>query len=374
MSGNLPEEPLGQAERRLSDGRTSAVNWMLGLLLALGVLWTLRLTVSITLPVAIAVIIAFSVWPVSRWVQDRVPEKLRWLGTTAALLLVVLILCILVLGFTLAARQVLQQIPRDMGALRERAVQLAGDLNLDRFLGGPDQIAGALGRVVETLASYAASFLTVLTSGVAGLVLVFFLVLLMLAEAFTWRGKLDSLSGRRDHWGEAVTAIGQRFRHYFLTRALLGLATAALYAGYLALFGVDLLLVWGVLAFLLNFVPTVGSLIAGILPVIYVVLTRDTTTALLVAGGLLIIEQIMGNYIDPKVLGRQLTISPLVILISLLLWSWVWGIVGALVAVPMTVLLIVVFANVPALRPIALLLSDERDLEGLEAHTRAEQD
>lgn len=349
-----------------------ALRWMLGLLLALALLWTLRLTVSITLPVAIAIIIAFSVWPVSQWVQGHVPKRLGWLGNSAALALVVLILVLVAGGISLAAQQLLQQIPQEMGPLRERAVTMARDLKLERLLGGPDQISGALGRGVETVAGYAKTLLGVATSAVAGLVLVFFLVLLMLAEAFTWRAKLDSLSGGRDQWSDAVTAIGQRFRHYFLARMLLGAATGALYAGYLALFGVDLLLVWGILAFLLNFIPTVGSLIAGLLPILYAALTKDPTTALLVAGGLLVIEQVMGNYIDPKVLGRQLAISPLVILISLLLWSWVWGVVGALVAVPMTVLLIVVFANVPALRPVALLLSDERDIEGLIEHTRPE--
>lgn len=363
-----PEPDPGRADSRAPG----AIRWMLGLLLALAVLWTLRLSVSVTLPVAVAIIVAFSVWPVSRWVQARVPEKLSWLGNLSALLLVVLILCLVVGGISLAAQQVLQQVPKDMGPLRERAVQIAGDLNLDRFLGGPDQISGALGRGIEMVTGYAKTLLSVATSTVAGLVLVFFLVLLMLAEAFTWRGKLDSLSGDRAHWGDAVTAIGQRFRHYFLTRMLLGAATGALYAGYLALFGVDLLLVWGLLTFLLNFIPTVGSLISGLLPIIYVALTKDPTTALLVAGGLLVIEQVMGNYVDPKILGRQLAISPLVILISLLLWSWVWGVVGALIAVPMTVLLIVIFANVPALRPVALLLSDERDIAGLIEHTRPE--
>lgn len=359
-------------EARKRGQTPGALRWMLGLLLALAVLWTLRFTVSVTLPVAIAIIVAFSVWPVSRWVQDRVPQRLRWLGNTAALLLVVLILCLVAGGISLAAQQVLQQIPQDMGPLRERAVQMARSLNLEGVLGGPDQISGALGRLFEAVAGYAKTLVGIATSALAGLVLVFFLVLLMLAEAFTWRAKLDSLSGGHDQWADAVTAIGQRFRHYFLTRMLLGAATGVLYAGYLALFGVDLLLVWGLLAFLLNFVPTVGSLIAGILPIIYVAFTKDPTTALLVAGGLLVIEQVMGNYVDPKILGRQLAISPLVILISLLLWSWVWGLVGALVAVPMTVLLIIIFANVPALRPVALLLSDERDMNGLAAHTRPE--
>ena len=124
----------------------------------------------------------------------------------------------------------------------------------------------------------------------------------------------------------------------------------------------------GLLALLLNFIPTVGSLIAGIFPVLFAFAQKDPGTALLVGGGLLVIEQVMGNFVDPKLLGERLSVSPLVILVSLLVWSWIWGIAGALIAVPMTVLLTVTFAQVPALRPVALFLSNERDLEGLEEH------
>lgn len=84
------------------------------------------------------------------------------------------------------------------------------------------------------------------------------------------------------------------------------------------------------------------------------------------AAGLLMIEQIMGNYVDPRLLGRRLAISPLMILISLLVWSWIWGIAGAVLAVPMTVLLIVTFVRVPPLRPIALLLSNDLDMRRLD--------
>src|SRR5690606_27153103 len=103
--------------------------------------------------------------------------------------------------------------------------------------------------------------------------------------------------------------------------------------------GTPLLLVWAVLALLLNFIPTFGSLIAGALPVLFVLGQQDLSTALFVGAGLLIIEQIMGNYVDPKVTGHQLALSPLVVLVSLVLWTWLWGITGALIATPMTMLL-----------------------------------
>lgn len=202
------------------------------------------------------------------------------------------------------------------------------------------------------------------------IILILFLVLLVLIEGPKWRAKLTSVDRDNSKWEGAMLLIGKQFRRYFLTRLALGTITGLLYMAWLALFGIDLILVWGLLALLLNFVPTVGSLIAGIFPVLFAFATRDAGTAALVASGLLVIEQVMGNYVDPRLLGKRLTISPLVVLISLLVWSWVWvwGIGGALIAVPMTLLLTISFAQVPALRPVVLFLSNERDIDDLNEH------
>lgn len=362
-----------QVERQTR--RLNALAWFAGLLLAIAAAWTLRATMMVTLPVAVALFVALAVWPVCAWVQRRVPPRLRWLGYIVAMLVVTGFLAFFVAGLMLAAQQIAGRVPTDPGQLRGLQQQIADAIARSGLGGllGAEQLSAQLERIVRTVGAYAGGLLRNLVALVTGLVLVFFLVLLMLIEAPVWRAKLACLSRdpeRRRSWDEAVAAIGQRFRQYFLTRLLLGAITGALYAGWLSLFGVDLLIVWGLLAFLLNFVPTVGSLIAGILPVIYVFLTRDPGTALLAGAGLLAIEQVMGNYVDPRITGKRLALSSLVVLVALLLWYWIWGTVGALMAVPMTVLLLIVFAHTTALRPVALLLSDERDMRGLDEHSR----
>ncbi len=92
----------------------------------------------------------------------------------------------------------------------------------------------------------------------------------------------------------------------------------------------------------------------------------------MVAGGLLVIEQVMGNFIGPRLEGKQLAISPLVIISSLLLWSWLWGAAGTVLAVPMTVLIAIALSHIDALRPFAFVLSDKSDRRRFEERTRPE--
>jgi AI-2 transport protein TqsA len=156
---------------------------------------------------------------------------------------------------------------------------------------------------------------------------------------------------------EIVGDVARGFRSYVAIRSLLGVMTAALYGLWLWLWDVDLIIVWMLLAFLLNFVPTLGSLIAGGLASAFAFLQHDIGSAVAVGLGLLAIEQVMGNYVDPRLQGRRLSISPFVVLFMLLLWTWIWGVAGALLAVPITVLMVMVISRVPALAPIAFLFS-----------------
>ncbi|MEE4288189.1 MAG: AI-2E family transporter, partial [Erythrobacter sp.] len=220
----------------------------------------------------------------------------------------------------------------------------------------------------DQLASGALSALGTTASMVAGLVLILFLMLLMLTEADNWRAKIDTLSRGEEgspRWVAIGHSIGAKFRAYFTTRLLVGVISGALYTLFLLVAGVEYAVLWGLLTVLLNFVPTVGSIVSGLLPTAYVFLTRDLGTAALVGAGLLVIEQVMGNFVDPKLMGRRLAISPLVVLVTLVFWSLLWGLAGALLAVPLTVLAIVVMSHFDRFKPAALLLTDCEDLEAL---------
>ena len=221
---------------------------------------------------------------------------------------------------------------------------------------------GARRREPAALGRAAAAGLTSLGTISAFALLIFFFTLLMLLEARAWRRKTEAAlrasrtqrgarRGRQHRPQGPPVPFGPDAR-----RADLGRRRGL----WLWLLGVDFAVLWGLLFFLLNYVPNIGSLIAGIPPTILAFMQLGLGWAMLAVAGLLAIDQVIGNYLDPRLQGRTLNISSLVVLISVILWGWIWGVVGTLLAVPMTVLIISVCERVPALQPVAILLQGGR--------------
>jgi AI-2 transport protein TqsA len=193
----------------------------------------------------------------------------------------------------------------------------------------------------------------------AFLALVFFFTLLMLIEASSWRRKTEVALHR---WQTAAVlgmmpVVAQKVRWFMLIRTVVGIVSGLLATAWLWLLGVDFAPFWGLLFFLLNYLPSIGSIIAGIPPTLLAFVQLGFGWAVLAAGGLIVMEQIIGNFLDPRLQGRTLNVSSVVVLLSVIFWGWIWGVPGALIAVPLTVTLILVCANTAALRPIAILLS-----------------
>jgi predicted PurR-regulated permease PerM len=126
----------------------------------------------------------------------------------------------------------------------------------------------------------------------------------------------------------------------------------------LAMVGVDFAITWGALAFFLNFIPTVGSIAASIPPIVLALVPFYPSfwPGVITLLALLTIQLSIGNGIAPKVLGDQLNLSPVVILLSLMFWGWLWGIVGALLSVPITAAIKIVCENIEPLHPISVMM------------------
>ncbi|WP_375262680.1 AI-2E family transporter [Palleronia sp.] len=394
---------IGSDSSSTERGRTRT--WLLAVIAVVIVGWALHATGAFMVPVVFSVFLALLVAPLDSKVSARVPGKLSWLGHVAAMGAILVALLAFVGLIWVAAQQIVERFPvsENGGSLLPQfgnelrggsggssassagpaAESISGNGGSTASEGQSSAaqgmadrlrqvVSGAGGSLVERFRDWASGMATQVlsTAGTTlfATVLVFFLTLIMLVEGPRWRQKIVCLleAPARRKAMHAVDMIAGLLRRYLMARTILGILTAVLYVAWLWIFGVDLLFVWALLAFLLNYVPTIGSLIAGGLPVIYAFVQKDFGTAIAVGAGILVIEQVMGNYVDPRVQGRQVSLSSLVVLITLLVWGWIWGIAGAILAVPITIAAMIICAYVDPLRPFALMLSNTVNMEDLD--------
>ncbi|MCU0858515.1 MAG: AI-2E family transporter [Pontiellaceae bacterium] len=169
---------------------------------------------------------------------------------------------------------------------------------------------------------------------------------------------------RSEKLNRVTSAVAYQITRYLYIKLLISAATGFLAWLVLRLIGVDFPVTWGVLTFLFNFIPTIGSIVATIPPVLlaFIQFYPDGWTALIVLAALTVIQQVMGNFIDPKVTGDNLNLSPVVILISLVFWGWLWGITGALLSVPIASAIKIVCENIEVLKPVSILMGSGKKL------------
>ena len=190
-------------------------------------------------------------------------------------------------------------------------------------------------------------------------VLTFVFLMFMLVEAPTLDDKINKAFGKNSGRVQKIlSSISEQVSQYLSTLTLISFVTGVCAWLVLALFEVKLAAGLGVLTFLLNFIPTVGSIIATIPPVVMAIIqfSPGLFKPMLVLLLLTAIQQIIGNFITPKVMGDKLGVSPVVILLSLLLWTMIWGIPGALLSTPIMSIIKIVCENIPVLQIIAVLI------------------
>ncbi len=158
--------------------------------------------------------------------------------------------------------------------------------------------------------------------------------------------------------GKIFAHLNSQIGRYLTVKLIISLCTGFCVWGAFKLIGTDFPLIWGVLAFILNFIPHIGSgfiiVTSAVLALIqfYPYLGKPV----LVLLSTCVINMIFGNFLEPKFQGARLNLSPFLILFSLIFWGWLWGIVGMILAVPLTVIVKIVCENVPYLRPISILM------------------
>ncbi len=155
-----------------------------------------------------------------------------------------------------------------------------------------------------------------------------------------------------------VANINQQIQQYIVMKTFISLLTAGIVMVVMLLFGLEFVVIWGLLTFLLNFIPTVGSAVAVILPLSLALIQFESLPKVAWLGVCLFATQfVVGQVLDPRLIGKRINLSPLVLLFALIFWGWMWGIIGMLLAVPLTVVLKIVLGNVAELRFLSVLMS-----------------
>jgi len=309
-------------------------------------------------PFLLAVFLALiSVRPMLWMHKQRVPSVL------AALLIVVLMLLLLV---TLGAI-VGSSIAEFTAALP--AYQARLDVIIDGFI----QVLARYvddGDSIETLADVidpgwamgmAATLLNGLRDVLTNTFLIMFTLVFMLLEISSFETKIRAAFGRSSDTFASARAFLTNLGRYLGIKTMISMATG-LAAGLSTWWiGLDFPLLWGMLAFLLNYVPTIGSIIAAIPAVLLALVQLGPGDAALTAAAFLVINVLFGNLLEPRVMGYGVGLSPLVVFIGLVFWGWVFGPVGMLLSVPLSMTLKLALENDERTRWLAILIGSERD-------------
>ncbi len=232
-----------------------------------------------------------------------------------------------------------------------------------------DNLGETLENQKETLMNTAANAATSLASFVGKLFLVFFYVLFLLLEESQIDKKLNIVyAGNKDTNKVHKTwmRIHELLSDYLSIKLLTSFLTGLLSFFILLFLGIELPALWAFIIFLLNFIPSVGSIIATAFPVLFsIVQYADLKQTISVLLGILAVQVLIGNVVEPKLLGNKLNLSPFVVIIGLVFWGVVWGIMGMLLSVPIMASLMIVFSQFENTRGLAIFFSQNGEIEML---------
>lgn len=303
-------------------------------------------------PIAFALSGMALVWPLQRAIEARLPKAIALALTVFFALLVIFMLASAIIwSVGDVVHWIFANITR-FQSLQARATQWFEDHGIF---------------IVEGLGKYDAltliGFLQGVVAGVNYLggfcILVFLLLTFGLAELGDFERRLQQLEPKTG-WNISQTAaeIAKRIRKYMLIRTIASVLTGLAVFAFTLFIGLDLAIAWGVISFTLNYIPYIGPLIAVVLPVVFANAQFESwEMAVIIFGGLYMIQSVIGNYLEPMIAGKALAISPFAVLVAFFFWAFLWGIPGAFIGLPVTIALYTICEQNPSSRWVARVFS-----------------
>ncbi len=334
--------------------------------LTIALLIILKIAIVITLPLVLSVFLYFMVKPlVSKLEKKNVPN---WLSILIAMLLLVLILFFVVMALIkiigiLTTKDninwVIERTNLFFSYISSNAKFLEkNQVNLSNLLG-----SDYFNSIRSIVLSASTKFLSILSQ----LVLILIFVLFLLLERKSLSKKMLTAFRGVDNINKVrmFRNINTSISKYLLIKTIISLITAILFYIVCLVAGIKFSFVWAILTFVLNFIPTIGSAVATLALTFMAALQFFPSWYFIGAIFviLIVIQNLMGSYIEPKISGEQLNLSPFIILVSLSLWGYIWGIVGMFLAIPITSTIQIICANIDSLNHFAVFLSTGKTVD-----------
>lgn len=286
-----------------------------------------------------------------------------WLATLIAVLIVVVLMLAVVMFLFYTVDVLVRKVPTYASKLNDLDVFLKGllgewfDIPEDVSVFSIMKIDWVGGVIMPALRSVSSSAVGIGRNVLVTLLMAVFLLLERhtLIPKITYAASKDKEGRVQSIWDR----INRQVSKYIGIKTIVSVITGALFYIVGKSVGLDFAFLWGVLAVVMNFIPTIGSIVITVLTIFMAVVQflPNWTPILIVAAGTILTQNIIGNIIDPRLQGNQLNLSPFVILVALSVFGYVWGIVGMFLAVPLLSVLQIVFANMEETKPIAILMS-----------------
>ncbi len=334
---------------------------ILGLACIVVVVAGLRAASDFLLPAVVGFFLAFLSLPILKWLQDRgLP---RWLAVLMTVVFDVFVLSVFVLIGGGIVSSFEEQVPEYVKELDQRIVDLIREVEI-RLKAGEDF------QEVDLLKSYKSLFdplqiitlvretgviqraATFLTKSFFALVVMIF----VLTEADRYSVKVAEVMRANGPDLRRFQRASLDIQRYLAIKTGVSLVTGLLAWVVCLIFGVKFAFLWGLVAFLFNYVPAIGSVLAAVPPVLLALLQGNMWFAVGVLIGYLIINMTLGNFVEPMLLGERFGISTLVVILSVLFWGFVWGPIGMFLAMPLTMVVKVMLDNTPDLRWLSVMM------------------
>ncbi|NND81014.1 MAG: AI-2E family transporter [Gammaproteobacteria bacterium] len=345
-----------------------AVSISLVVLATIGVFYVLVVGKAFLVPLAVAIMIWYVINALSRTYAKLLPGKKQsnWITTTASLLSIGLLLTLAVDMVQGNIADVTRAAPEYKANFDRMSAQAIERFNLGA-LPNVKQMAEGI-EVAPIISKLAGSF----TNMISNIFLVLLYVLFLMLEQGTFQKKMIALlpnKARRESVTSILRHAQEDIQTYLWIKTLTSATTGLVSYFVLRLVDVDFAGFWAFTIFLLNYIPTIGSIVATFFPALIALIQFNTATEffiVLIAVGA--IQVVVGNFMEPKLMGSSLNLSPLVVMLSLTLWGSLWGVAGMFLSVPITVMMLIVFAHFERTRYLAILLSGDGSLKFAKEH------